>query len=92
MIRVHLTRHLFSFFPQLDGRVLEVQAETAAGVVEALEALAPGIRFYLCDELGRLRTHVNLFIGTRMLKDRRALTDPVAPGDAVHILQALSGG
>lgn len=92
MIKVHLTRHLFTFFPQLQGQALEVEATDVAGVMRALEALAPGIGFYLCDERGRLRPHVNVFIGNTMISDRRNLSDAVTDGDKVSILQALSGG
>lgn len=92
VVHVHLTRHLFAFFPQLEGRALEVEATDVAGVVAELDRLAPGIAFYICDERGRLRPHVNAFIGNAMVKDRRTLTDAVAPGDKVSILQALSGG
>lgn len=92
MARVTLTRHLFAFFPQLEGQALEVDATDVAGVVRALEVLAPGIGFYLCDERGRLRPHVNVFIGNAMVRDRRQLSDAVAAGDKISILQALSGG
>lgn len=92
MATVHLTKHLLTFFPHLAGKELVVEAATVADAVRALEALAPGIGFYLCDERGRLRTHVNVFVGTQMIRDRRGLSDPIAPGDEVHIIQALSGG
>ena len=92
MVHVHLTRHLFAFFPQLEGPALEVEAADVAGVVAELEKLAPGIGFYICDERGRLRPHVNVFIGNTMVKDRRTLSDAVAHGDKLSILQALSGG
>lgn len=92
MVQVHLTRHLFTFFPQLDGPTLEIEATDVATVMRALEARAPGIGFYLCDEQGRLRPHVNVFIGNEIIRDRRHLSDAVAAGDKVSILQALSGG
>jgi hypothetical protein len=92
MARVHLTRHLFAFFPQLEGREISVEAATAGEVVQALEAIAPGIGFYICDERGRLRTHVNIFIDKQMIRDRGRLSDAVPPDGEVHILQALSGG
>lgn len=92
MIQVQLTRHLYAFFPQLEGRALEVRAANVAEVIAGLEELAPGIGFYVCDERGRLRPHVNVFIGNTMVKDRRTLTDAVADGTKVSILQALSGG
>lgn len=92
MVQVKLTRHLFAYFPQLDGQLLEVEATDVAGVVRALEARAPGIGFYICDERGRLRPHVNIFIGNAIIRDRRTLSDAVSEGDKVSILQALSGG
>lgn len=92
MIPVHITRHLHSFFPQLVGREVSVEATDVAGVVAALDAEFPGIAFYICDERRRLRPHVNIFIGKNMVKDRRGLTDAVGNGDEIHIIQALSGG
>lgn len=92
MATVKLTRHLFTFFPQLDGQELVVEATNAAEVVSALDKVAPGIAFYICDELGRLRTHVNIFLGDERIADRERLTDPVGPDTRVFIMQALSGG
>lgn len=92
MATVHLTRHLFSYFPALENQVIVVDATTVREAVQALDQRAPGIAFYLCDELGRLRTHVNIFVGKQMVKDRRGLSDPVAPDTEIHIIQALSGG
>jgi molybdopterin converting factor small subunit len=92
MATVHLTPHLHGFFPQLEGKPLAVEASTVGEVVQGLEARAPGIGFYICDERGRLRTHVNVFVNKQMIRDRGGLSDAVAPGDEIHILQALSGG
>jgi hypothetical protein len=92
MAKVELTRHLHSFFPQLEGRSIEVEASTVAEIIAALERLAPGIAFYVCDERGRLRTHVNVFIGNERIRDRGHLSDPVTSGSTVYILQSLSGG
>jgi hypothetical protein len=39
-----------------------------------------------------LRTHVNIFVGKQMIRDRKGLTDAVKTDDEVHILQSLSGG
>ncbi|MCA9607084.1 MAG: MoaD/ThiS family protein [Myxococcales bacterium] len=92
MARVELTRHLFSFFPDLEGRELVIEAATVAEVVEGMEAIAPGFAFYVCDELGRLRRHVNVFVDEERVEDRRALSDRVGPDTRVLIMQALSGG
>lgn len=92
MAQVELTAHLHQFFPKLAGRALAVDGATVAEVVRRLDALAPGFAFYVCDERGRLRQHVNIFVGEERVNDRATLTDPVAPHARVLILQALSGG
>jgi predicted phage tail protein len=89
---VELTSHLYSFFPGLRGRSISVEATTVAEVVSALEALAPGFAFYVCDEAGRLRQHVVVYVGDQRITDRGTLTDPVGPDSRVLIVQALSGG
>lgn len=92
MAEVQLTPHLFEFFPALRGRCLEVSGGTVAEVLRGLEAIAPGFGFYVCDERGRLRQHVNIFVGNERVSDRATLSDPVQPGSRIFILQALSGG
>lgn len=92
MVTVQLTGNLHAFFPDLGGKDLLVEASTVADVVREVDRLAPGIAFYICDELGRLRRHVNIFIGQDRVVDRRKLTDPVPEDSRVFILQALSGG
>jgi sulfur-carrier protein len=92
MATVELTRHLYQFFPQLEGRRIEVEAATVGDVIREMERLAPGFAFYVCDERGRLRRHVNVFVDELSIGDRQHLSDPVGPGSRVFIMQALSGG
>ena len=92
MAKVELTRHLYSFFPELEGRELHVEASTVAEVVREMERIAPGIGFYVCDERGRLRMHVNVFVDEERIVDRTRLSDGVGPNSRVLIMQALSGG
>jgi molybdopterin converting factor small subunit len=65
---------------------------TVREVLDRVFADDPLLRSYVLDEQGRLRRHVNVFVGGRMVVDRRGLTDPVGPGDSIYVLQALSGG
>lgn len=91
MPRVELTSHLHAFFPGLGKGPISVDATTVAEVVRALEARA-GFAFYVCDEAGRLRQHVLVYVGEQRITDRATLTDPVGPDARVLIVQALSGG
>ena len=90
MPRVKFTRSLDRFFPELTD--IQVEAQTAAEVVKAVDQRFPGLGAYIIDERGRLRQHVNIFIGEDMILDREALTDSVPADSLVYIFQALSGG
>jgi len=92
MAKVEFTPHLYQFFPDLQGQEHVVEASTVAEVVREMDRVAPGLAFYVCDERGRLRRHVNLFIDGRMLSDRKRLSDAVERDSRVLIMQALSGG
>jgi hypothetical protein len=92
MALVEFTAHLPALFPQLAGGPIEVAASTVAEVVQRLDELAPGVAFYICDERGRLRQHVNVFVAGEMIVDRRGLSDKLEIATRVFIAQALSGG
>ncbi len=87
---VSFTRHLQRFFPTLaEG---EVPGATVREVVDELERRHPGFASYVMDETGRLRRHVNVFVGDEPIRDRERLGDALAADVRVSILQALSGG
>jgi hypothetical protein len=90
MPHVAFTRHLQRFFPNLaEGHV---PGGTVREVIDELERRHPGLASYLMDETGRLRRHVNIFVGEEPIHDRLQLGDRLAENDHVFILQALSGG
>ena len=67
----------------------EARGATLAEVLSDLEAHHPGIRFRIIDEQDRIRPHMWLFVGGRLARD---LTAPIAPGDEIQVIGALSGG
>ena len=90
MPHVTFTKHLLRFFPTLaEG---EVPGATVREVIEELDRRYPGLAGYIVDETGRLRRHVNIFVGDEPIADRDRLADKLAPGDRLFILQAVSGG
>ena len=92
MAQDELTQHLPPLFPSRRGGPLHVEAATVAELVAALDGLAPGVAFYVCDERGRLRRHVNIFVDGELVVDRQRLSDRLEPSTRVFIAQALSGG
>ncbi len=87
---VKFTANLKRFYPGLD--TMEVDAASLPDLLDELEGRFPKLRHYIVDEQGRLRKHVNIFIGDELIKDRVKLSDPLHSGDQVYIMQALSGG
>ncbi len=59
---------------------------------DRLDARWPGIGRRVRDEQGRLRTHVNVFIGDENARDLDGLATVVPPNAEVSILPAVSGG
>jgi len=49
-------------------------------------------RGYVLDERGAVRKHMVVFINGTPIKDRETLSDAVADGSEVYVMQALSGG
>ncbi len=91
MAKIKFTNLLRRFYPQLAEHI-EVSGNTVAHILDELNQLYPGIKDYLVDERGKLRQHVNIFIGEELIKDKETLQDVVKAQDEVFILQAISGG
>ncbi|HEU0090553.1 MAG TPA: MoaD family protein [Vicinamibacteria bacterium] len=71
---------------------VEVDASNVQGVIDALEGKYKGVKSRLCDEDGRLRSYVRVFVNG---EDARGLGDakaPLKPGDSVSIVPAIAGG
>jgi len=71
---------------------LEVPGATLREVFDAYFAGNERARGYVLDDGGRLRHHMAAFIDGRQIDDRERLSDPVAPGAVIDVVQALSGG
>ena len=89
MPTIAFTPHLQKHLRCADGRFA---GETVRSALESAFAEIPGLRGYLLDDRGRLRQHVAIFVGGRMIQDRVTQQDPVAPETEIFVFQALSGG
>ena len=86
-VTVRLAPLLVTLFPTAE-RVVELQADTVADMVDALEARWPGMRDRICDSRPAIRRHMNVFVDGRRVK----LDGALRPGADVFILTAVSGG
>lgn len=85
-MKVRIASPLHSYTGERD---VEARGASVAELLADLESQFPGIRFRIVDELGRVRPHMKIFVNRESV---RGLDTPLAPGDDVQILQALSGG
>ena len=73
-------------------REVRVEADTLAGALEALVAELPALGTHLFDESGGLRQHVLCLHNGANTRWLDGMDHPVADGDTLTILQAVSGG
>lgn len=65
---------------------------TVGDVLDVLGACHPALERRIRDERGEGRTHVNLFVGADNVRDRDGPRTPIAAGEELTIIPAVSGG
>jgi MoaD family protein len=71
---------------------LSISAANVRDALAALERLYPELHRGICDETGRLRRHINLFVNSAHMRQLQGLETSLQSGDVVTILPAVSGG
>jgi len=76
----------------LDKDIVECNAETIKDLVESLDKDYPGLKERICDENGKIRRFLNIYVNDEDIRfldmDQTALKD----GDEVSIIPAIAGG
>ena len=89
MAEIRFTTHLLR---HRNVRALQADGTSVAAVMAAALADDPILQSYVLDEQGRLRKHMHIYLDGALIGDRVRLSDPVAPGSELYVMQALSGG
>jgi molybdopterin converting factor small subunit len=71
---------------------LSVSAASVRAALEQIERSHPALYRSVCDETGKVRRHVNLFVNLLHVRDQDGLETALAPGDVLTIMPAVSGG
>lgn len=71
---------------------LHMSAGSVRGALDELERRYPSLYRNICDETGRVRPHVNLFVNKSHVREREGIETTLEPGDVLFILPAVSGG
>ena len=70
-------------------REVEAEGASLAELLADLDRRYPGLRFRVIDEQDAIRPHIKIFVNRAQAG---ALAAPLAPGDEVLVVAALSGG
>ena len=69
-----------------------LEASSVDGLIEALEARYPGLKARLCDEAGKLRRFLNVYVNSEDIRFLDNQATPLKDGDEVSIVPAVAGG
>jgi len=71
---------------------VSVSSTTVEQMLAALDAAHPGIKARLCDDAGKLRKFVNVFVGEEDIRFLDGPATALKDGDTVDIVPAIAGG
>jgi molybdopterin synthase sulfur carrier subunit len=71
---------------------LPISAQTVGAALEDLERSQSALYRNICDETGKVRKHLNVFVNSDNVRDLKGVDTALMPGDVVTILPAVSGG
>ena len=69
-----------------------VNGNTIAAAIDELERKHPGVKERLCDEQGRVRRFVNIYVNGDDIRFLNSLDTVVKDGDELAIVPAIAGG
>jgi len=65
---------------------------TIAAVVQDIESRHPGLKERICDDAGKVRRFVNVYVNGEDIRFLSSLETPVKDGDEISIVPAIAGG
>ena len=87
MAEIHLPKTLVPLFAGLQP-VVTADGATVADALAALDDRWPGLMDRLCEPGPRLRRHILVFVE----RNQAELSTPLAGGERVDVLAAITGG
>ena len=71
---------------------VDSQGTTVTELLEQLNRQYPGLKERLCDEQGKLRRFVNIFVNEEDIRFLQMDQTPLKDGDEISIIPAIAGG
>jgi len=90
MVRVRVPTPLRKFTNGADE--VKAQGNTVRVLVDDLESKFPGIKERICDETGKIRRFVNVYVNGDDIRFLQNMETALKEGDAISIVPAIAGG
>jgi molybdopterin synthase sulfur carrier subunit len=71
---------------------VSAQGNNVKAIVEDLEKHFPGIKERICDETGKVRRFVNVYVNGDDIRFQQNLETNLKEGDSISIVPAIAGG
>lgn len=89
-VRVRVPTPLRKFTQGADE--VNAQGSTIKAIVDDLERNFPGIKERICDETGKVRRFVNVYVNGDDIRFLQNLETTLKEGDNISIVPAIAGG
>jgi molybdopterin synthase sulfur carrier subunit len=89
-VRVRVPTPLRKFTKGVDE--VDAQGNNVRSIVEDLEKNYPGIKERICDESGKVRRFVNVYVNGDDIRFLQNLETALKEGDNISIVPAIAGG
>ncbi len=90
MVSVRVPTPLRKFTNGIDE--VSVDGNTVRSLVENLDQKYPGIKERICDETGKIRRFVNVYVNGDDIRFLQNLETALKEGDTISIVPAIAGG
>lgn len=75
-----------------DESSVDLEATSVDGLIDALDGRYPGLKARLCDENGKLRRFLNVYVNSEDIRFLDNQATALKDGDEVSIVPAVAGG
>jgi len=74
------------------NELVEAEGADVKGLIDGLEKSFPGIKDRICDESGKIRRFINIYVNEEDVRFLQGDATEIKEGDEVSIIPAIAGG
>jgi len=75
-----------------EQEVVQAEGDTVRALLDSLESKFPGLKERICDDTGKVRRFVNVYLNDEDIRFLQENETAVKDGDEISIVPAIAGG